>query len=299
MDAAVCLTGYVRTFGVPGVYRSIEAVRRSLRASLFAVVSNDDGDTFKGQPAAVNDTVLAAARAHVRILDWRVVPGGRQELGQFAKLAYCAAIIEAHERRNRVAFDWVVRLRPDGLYQPVPPGWLESLNRTTVYQSSNSGDVMWAMPRHTLATMAAISGTPASTSPEGDVCCGTLPHRYFECACEIVRTRIASATIARIGLFPSRDLGDRRDNPAEAEVGRRAAVHRTPSAPAGHGPRRHGREPASPARGRRCARLRPAGPQAVGGGVARRGCVSVSSVCVCVCVLSLSLRSVALPPWKR
>ena len=109
----------------------------------------------------------------------------------------------------------MVRLRPDGLYQPVPPGWLESLNRTTVYQSSNSGDVMWAMPRHTLATMAAISGTPASTSPEGDVCCGTLPHRYFECACEIVRTRIASATIARIGLFPSRDLGDRRDNPAK------------------------------------------------------------------------------------
>ena len=31
-------------------------------------------------------------------------------------------------------FDWVVRLRPDGLYWPVPPGWLDTLNRTTVYQ---------------------------------------------------------------------------------------------------------------------------------------------------------------------
>ena len=31
-------------------------------------------------------------------------------------------------------FDWVVRLRPNGLYWPVPPGWLDTLNRTTVYQ---------------------------------------------------------------------------------------------------------------------------------------------------------------------
>lgn len=210
MDAAVCLTGYVRTFGVPGVHRSIEAVRRSLSAPLFAVVSNDDGDTFKGQSQAVNDTALAVARAHVRIVDWRVVTGA----DQFVKLAYCATIVEAYERRERVAFDWVVRLRPDGLYRPVPPGWLDSLNRTTVYQSSNSGDVMWVMPRHTLATMAAIAGTPLATSSEGDVCCGDLPHRYFECACEIVRTKIASATIARLGLFPTRDLGNRLDNPS-------------------------------------------------------------------------------------
>lgn len=214
MSAAVCLTGYVRTFGVPAVYRSIEALRHSLRAPLFAVVSNDDGDTFKGQPAAVNDTVLAAARAHVRIRDWRVVPGGRQVFGQYAKLAYCAAIVEAHERHHGIAFDWVVRLRPDGLYLPVPPGWLDSLNRTTVYQSSNSGDVMWVMPRHTVATMAAIGDTPMSTSPEGDTCCGTLPHRYFECGCDIVRTKIASAAIARMGLVPTSNLGDRSDNPS-------------------------------------------------------------------------------------
>ena len=68
METAVCLTGYVRTFGVPSVYRSIEAVRRSLHAPLFAVVSNDAGDTFKGQSQAVNDSVLAPAREHVRIL---------------------------------------------------------------------------------------------------------------------------------------------------------------------------------------------------------------------------------------
>ena len=209
MEAAVCLTGYVRTFGVPDVHLGIEAVRRSLNATMFAVVSNDDGDTFKGQSATVGDAEIATARARVRILDWRVVPS----VDQFGKLAYCAAIIEAHERRTRAPFDWVVRLRPDGLYLPVPPGWLRSLDRATVYQSSNSGDVMWVMPRYALATMAAIGGTPDSTSPEGDVCCGELPHRYFECACEIVRTGIASATIARMGLFPTTDLGNRRDNP--------------------------------------------------------------------------------------
>tara|TARA_X000001036_G_scaffold423659_1_gene447836 strand:+ start:842 stop:1630 length:789 start_codon:yes stop_codon:yes gene_type:complete len=214
METAVCLTGYVRTFGVPGVYQSIEAVRRSLRAPLFAVVSNDDGDTFKGQAHAVNDTALAAARAHVHnIRDWRVVSGA----DQFVKLAYCATMVEAHERRRRVTFGWVVRLRPDGLYRPVPPGWLDSLNRTTVYQSSNSGDVMWVMPRHTLGTMAAIAGTPEATSPEGDNCCGDLPHRYFECACEIVRTSTASAAIAHLGLVPTSNLGNRRDNPTKKQ----------------------------------------------------------------------------------
>lgn len=213
MDVAICLTGYVRTFGVPSVYRSIEAIRRSLKAPLFAIVSNDDGDTFKGQAASVNDSVLAPARAHVEIRDWRVVPGGRQVFGQFLKLAYCASIVEAYERRHRIGFDWAVRLRPDGLYRPMPPGWLETLNRTTVYQASNSGDVMWVIPRYALATMAAIGDTADSTSPEGDICCGPLPHRYFECGCDIVRTSIASATIARIGLFPATSLGDRRDHP--------------------------------------------------------------------------------------
>jgi len=211
--AAVCLTGYVRTFAVPGVHRSIEAVRHSLRAPLFAVVSNDDGDTFKGQSQIVNNTALEAARAHVRIEDWRVVSGA----DQFVKLAYCATIVEAHERRHQIIFEWVVRLRPDGLYRPVPPGWLETLNDTTVYQSSNSGDVMWVMPRHTLATMAAIAGTPMATSPEGDNCCGDLPHRYFECACEIVRTRTAAVAIAHLGLVPTSNLGNRRDNPTKKQ----------------------------------------------------------------------------------
>ena len=140
--AAICLTGYLRTFVVPEVHLSIEALRQSLdRAPLFAVVSNDAGDTFKGQAAPINESVVALARKRVRVADWRVVPGGRQVFGQFVKLAYCAAILEAHERRKRVAFEWVVRLRPDGLYRPVPPDWLGTLNRTTVYQSSNSGDV--------------------------------------------------------------------------------------------------------------------------------------------------------------
>ena len=214
--AAVCLTGYVRTFTVPEVHLGIEALRRSLHdAPLFAVVSNDYGDTFKGQAAPVNESAVASARARVQIADWRVIPGGRQVFGQFVKLAYCAAILEAHERRKRVEFAWVVRLRPDGLYRPMPPGWLGTLNRTTVYQSSNSGDVMWVMPRHTVATMAAIGDTPMSRSSEGDVCCGDLPHRYFECGCDLVRTDVASATIARLGLFPTRDLGDRLDNPTK------------------------------------------------------------------------------------
>ena len=209
----MCLTGYVRTFVVPSVHLSIEAVRQSLHAPLFAVVSNDDGDNFKGQTAPVNDTAIAFARAHVRILDWRVVSGA----DQFVKLAYCVTMVEAHERRKHVAFDWVVRLRPDGLYWPVPSGWLGTLNRTTVYQSSNSGDVMWVMPRHTVATMAAIANTPLATSPEGDSCCGELPHRYFECACEIVRTSTASAAIAHLGLVPTAKLGNRRDNPVKRQ----------------------------------------------------------------------------------
>jgi hypothetical protein len=211
MNAAVCMTGYLRTFWVPSVYQSIEAVRKSLNAPLFAVVSNDDGDTFRGQVDALDDVALAPARAHVNILDWRIVP----RADQYVKLAYCAAMLHAHERRIRKRALWVVRVRPDGLYFPFPKHWLSTLNKTTVYQSSNSGDVMWVIPRGALTTMAAIGGTPLSTSPGGDICCADLPHRYFECGCEIVRTTTASATIAKVGLFPTRDLGNRLDNPAK------------------------------------------------------------------------------------
>ena len=116
------------------MHLGIEALRRSLHdAPLFAVVSNDYGDTFKGKPPV--ESAVASARARVQIADWRVI-GGRQVFGQFVKLAYCAAILEAHERRKRVEFAWVVRLRPDGLYRPMPPGWLGTLNRTTVYRAA-------------------------------------------------------------------------------------------------------------------------------------------------------------------
>ena len=202
---AVCLTGYVRTFVVSAVHGGIEALRRSLHnAPLFAVVSNDYGDTFKGQAAPVNESAIAAARAHVQIVEWRVVP----HANQYVKLAYCAAMLEVREQRARAAFEWVVRLRPDGLYRPVPPGWVAALNRTTVYQSDNSGDVMWVLPRHAVATVVLIGSGP---------CCGALSTRFFACGCDIVRTDVASATIARIGLGPAGNLGDRADHPDENE----------------------------------------------------------------------------------
>lgn len=203
MRAAVCLTGYVRTFVVPAVHEGIEALRRSLHdAPLFAVVSNDYGDTFKGQAAPVNESAIAAARARVRVLEWRVV----QHADQYVKLAYCAAMLEVHEQRVGAPLAWVVRVRPDGLYLPVPPGWVAALNRTTVYQSSNSGDVMWFVPRRAVATMVMVGSGP---------CCGALPTRFFACGCDIVRTEIASATIARLGLVPTSNLGNRLDNPAK------------------------------------------------------------------------------------
>ena len=202
--AAVCLTGYLRTFVLPIVHQSIEEVRQSVHAPLFAVVSNDRGDTFKGQAAPVNETAVAAARAHVQAVDWRVVP----HADQYVKLAYCAAMVSAHERRTGAGFAWLVRLRPDALYHPVPTGWLAALNRSTVYQSSNSGDVMWFLPRHAVATMVMVGSGP---------CCDGLPTRFFACGCDIVRTDVASATIARLGLVPTSNLGNRLDRPDKHE----------------------------------------------------------------------------------
>lgn len=203
--AAICLTGYLRTFVVPAVHLGIEALRQSLdHAPLFAVVSNDAGDTFKGQAAPVNESAVALARARVRVVDWRVAP----RTDQYGKLAYCAAMLDAHERRvagPRAPFSWVVRLRPDGLYTPVPPGWLATLDRTNVYQASNSGDVLMFMPRAVVSSVILL----------GAVCCDDIPHRYFECGCDIVRTDVASATIARIGLVPTSNLGDRVEHPNE------------------------------------------------------------------------------------
>ena len=201
MRVAVCLTGYLRTFVVPEVHVGIEALRRSLnRALLFAVVSNDAGDTFKGQAQPVNERAIRAARARMSIVEWRVVA----HADQYAKLAYCAAMLDVHEQTVGVAFAWVVRVRPDGLYQPVPRGWLETLNRSTVYQSSNSGDVMWVLPRHTVSAMVLV---------DAGSCCGGFPTRFFKCGCDIVRTNVASATIAHIGLVATGNLGNRRDRP--------------------------------------------------------------------------------------
>lgn len=201
MRVAVCLTGYVRTFVVPEVHEGIEALRRSLDgAALFAVVSNDAGDTFKGQAQPVDERLLAAARARVQIVEWRVVP----HADQYGKLAYCAAMLDVHEQNVGAPFEWVARARPDGLYWPASPGWLAALNRSTVYQSSNSGDVLWFVPRHAVASMVLIGGDP---------CCGALPTRFFACGCDIVRTDVASATIARIGLVPTSKLGNRLDRP--------------------------------------------------------------------------------------
>jgi len=200
MRVAVCLTGYLRTFTVPAVHSGIEAVRSSLHnATLFAVVGNDHGDNFKGMSGPVGEKRVSEARRHVRIQSWDVLTGANQ----YTRLDKCNERMRVYEIGVGDPFLWVVRLRPDGLYWPAPVGWLVSLSINTVYQSSNSGDVMLVMPRHAVSSMVRIGSAP---------CCGALPTLFFLCGCDIVRTREASASISKIGLAQTRRLGNRRNH---------------------------------------------------------------------------------------
>ena len=104
--------GYLCTFVLPTVHRSIEEVRQSVHAPLFAVVSNDYGDTFKGQAAPVNESAVVAgacARANRRL--------ARRAGGRPVRQA---GLLRGDGQRARAAqtgeFAWVVRLRPDALH---------------------------------------------------------------------------------------------------------------------------------------------------------------------------------------
>ena len=221
MRVAVCLTGYLRTFTVFAVHSSIETVRSSLHnATLFAVVGNDYGDNFKGMSGPIDEKRVSEARRRVRIQSWDVLGGGAgawagagagAEAGavagaganQYTRLDKCNKRMRAYEIGEGKPFLWVVRLRPDGLYWPVPAWWLASLRTNTVYQSSNSGDVMWILPRRAVSSMVRAGSAP---------CCGALPTRFFLCGCDIVRTGEASASISKIGLAQTGRLGNRNNH---------------------------------------------------------------------------------------
>jgi hypothetical protein len=170
---------------------------------LFAVVSNGDDDTFKGQAGTVSDLIIKNARTRVHITEWIEVPGVAD---QYDKLEICENKVTQFEHTNGINFQWLIRLRTDGLYLPIPRNWLRTLNLSTVYQSSNSGDVLIVYPRETVRYF--IDRKDAQ-------CCGDYETRFFACGCEIVRTREASSSIMAIGLLRTSRLGNRR---ADANV---------------------------------------------------------------------------------
>lgn len=181
MSCAICMTGYLRTFGEIGVAETIEALRASIHAHAIAVVSNDGEDTFKGQSSALDPEVVTRGRQRVLFARWIELPHS----DQVSKLQRCLSEVDEMERSHRRAkpFQWIIRIRPDATYSPVPARWLDGLRDDTVYRSDNSGDVMLVAPRR-LASEAY--------TPRREV--------FFVCGCDIIRTLEAARLIRAIGL---------------------------------------------------------------------------------------------------
>ena len=183
----ICMTGYVRTFVVPVVYHAHEIFRNSLNASIIAVTSNDNLDTFKGQRGHIRASEIREARSHVKHMSWMTTSNTTQD----QKLQTCITKIVMIERNRNCQFRWVLRTRTDGLYQPVPSGWMYTLNPTTLYRSDNSGDVFVIMPREVVTHAPVFDRIEVS---------------YFTCACDIVRTMEAARFINTLGLRQTGEL---------------------------------------------------------------------------------------------
>ena len=141
---------------------------------------------------------------------------------QFSKLALCAAMIDSHETNSGMSFHWVVRARTDAIYLPVPLGWIEQLDSATLYLASNSGDALWFASR-----FAFEKAVEARAHPENS----GLSVKYFQCGCDVVRTREGAAVVAHTGLFGAARLGSRANATHERVAWARALPARPTFSP--------------------------------------------------------------------
>jgi len=183
--AVVCVTGYVRTFPTPAVLDGIFNLSADLRAPIIVNLANgNQTDTAKGQRFTVEDSLLSDAFRRLNeawLHSWTV-----SSVGSWRDRKY-----DCHNVANRhFVYSWLVDVRPDVIYAPIPPGWLKNLNETIEYHSDNSDDFIQFVP--------AISATNGV--------------RYFKCACTVVRTPEAMDVIAAVGLVNAHRIGSSWSN---------------------------------------------------------------------------------------
>jgi hypothetical protein len=178
--AVVCVTGYVRTLSTPAVLDGIFNLSADLRAPIGVNLANgNQTDTVKGQRFPVEDSSLSDAFRRLNeawLHSWTVSSVGSWQDRKFE----CHNVADRH-----FVYSWLVDVRPDVIYAPIPPVWLKNLNETIEYHSDNSD--------------AFIQFRPAISATNGV--------RYFKCACTVVRTPEAMGVIAAVGLGNTHRMG--------------------------------------------------------------------------------------------
>lgn len=137
LTVAMCITGLLRTFSLPKVYKSIAAngthLGRGVKVSFFYVVDSQGrsmdefADAFKWLPPA-HSKLDSKDFAHMS--PW---PNTIKSCHvQFRRLSACVDLIADRERDRGYAFDWVIRTRPD-LRLMAPVGLIERFDPSLIY----------------------------------------------------------------------------------------------------------------------------------------------------------------------
>jgi hypothetical protein len=156
---AVCLVGFVRTFGQREVYSSISRRLRPAGSAVdfYGVVSLGDGeeqDTAKGQWGAVSREAIRPALSLLQPVAWEdafqmragMPPCGLQCMRQYERLERCGELLRRSEDACRERYDWVIKARPDIAFDHGPPGEMPR-RLDTIYKDRAAGDVVAYLPR--------------------------------------------------------------------------------------------------------------------------------------------------------
>ena len=194
--------------GAGGAREHRGAAARLHHAPLFAVVTLDVG--------AAEGTGVARQRVRgcrpPASACRRSSTARRPHADQYVKLAYCAAMLEVVEHGWARHWRGSCACPAVGRYWPVPPA---VGRRAQPHDRVPEQQLGRRHQREVRRTRWPLFVERWAARP----CGGALPTRTFACGCDIVRTEVASATIARLGLVPAVRLAKAARPPRQAPPG--------------------------------------------------------------------------------
>ena len=190
---AVCLVGFVRTLQEPQVFQSIARALHPVDASVdfYGSVSLglNESDTAKGQVGHVPHEAIRQALHVLRPVMWEEDARlgsthlcGLACMRQYERFERCVSMIAAHERREQIRYQWVVKARPDVVFPaPMPSFRAMRLHEHIVYKDSTAGDMVVYIPREHADNISGLLASRLAEMPS--LCVGGM-HPRIRCAAD-------------------------------------------------------------------------------------------------------------------